>query len=88
MSNPGTGDATRAQKVNWLLQQGPDDARRLDLDRIDEQARTTHTWGSSEHRNARDQRERAYDAQRTSFEKLSDQQLDDAYVRAHEHPRA
>lgn len=69
---------TKDQKVNLLLQRTADETRRLDLDGIDEHARSTHTWGSGEHRQARDRRERAYDAERTAVEKLSSDELDDA----------
>jgi len=69
---------TRERKVELLLRRVDDDARRMDLDRIDERARATNTWGSSEHRQARDKRERDYDATRKAYEKLSDEQLDRA----------
>ena len=68
----------RVQKIDLLLQRGADDARRMDLDVIDDHARATHTWGSGEHRSARDRRERAYDAERQALEKLSDAELDRA----------
>jgi len=46
------------------------------MDRIDEHARATNTWGSNEHRHARDSRERDFEATLKSFDKLSDDQLD------------
>jgi hypothetical protein len=73
---------SRERKIAQLLQQGDDDARRMDLDRIDEEARSTNTWGSPEHRQARDRRERSYDATRTAYEKLSEEQLDRALAAA------
>ncbi len=69
---------TRDEKINRLLSRAADDTRRLDLDRIDATARTTNTWGTGEHRQARNKAESTYDAQRTNFEKLSDAQLDSA----------
>ncbi len=78
MGHSDEATLSRERKVNLLLEREADDARRIALDAIDEQARATHTWGSPEHRHARDQRERAYDAQRAAFEKMSDQQLDQA----------
>lgn len=69
---------TRDEKINRLLQRGADDARRLALDDIDAAARTSNTWGSTEHRQARDKTERTYEAERRSFEKLSDDELDRA----------
>ncbi len=67
----------RAGKLRLLLLRA-DDARRMDMDRIDEHARTTNTWGSNEHRQARDSRERDFEATLKSFDKLSDDQLDRA----------
>lgn len=67
----------RSPKVELLLQR-VDDARRMDLDRIDEHARATNTWGSTEHRQARNSRERDYEASLKSFDKLSEEQLDRA----------
>ena len=67
----------RAGKLRLLLQRA-DDARRMDMDRIDEHARATNTWGSNEHRHARDSRERDFEATLKSFDKLSDDQLDRA----------
>jgi hypothetical protein len=69
---------TREQKVNLLLTRLQDDSRRLDLDRIDEHARATNTWGSQGHRQSREQRERSYEASRTSYAGLSDDALDKA----------
>lgn len=66
------------QGKHWLLLQRADDARRMDMDRIDEHARATNTWGSNEHRHARDSRERHFEATLKSFDKLSDDQLDRA----------
>ena len=69
---------TREQKVNLLLTRLQDDSRRLDLDRIDEHARTTNTWGSQGHRQSREQRERSYEASRASYANLSEDALDQA----------
>ena len=69
---------TREQKIQRLLARGDDDSRLLGLDRLDEQARATDSWGSQEHRQARDKIERTYDASRAALDKLSDEQLDRA----------
>jgi hypothetical protein len=69
---------TREQKINLLVARLQDESRRLDLDRIDEQARATNTWGSQGHRQSREQRERSYDASRAAYTGLSDDALDKA----------
>lgn len=71
-------DTTRAQKIKALLERGPDDTRRLALDRADVLARTTSTFGSKEHRETRDRVERAHDDARRVCEALSDEALDAA----------
>ena len=69
---------TRAEKIRALLASGADDTRRLTLDRIDDVARRTNTWGTKEHRDARNKAEQAYDDISSSYEKLSDLELDRA----------
>jgi hypothetical protein len=69
---------TREQKINLLVARLQDESRRLDLDRIDEQARATNTWGSQGHRQSREQRERSYYASRAAYTGLSDDALDKA----------
>ena len=68
--------STQDRKVDRLVQRDDGEARRLDLDRIDKDARATNTWGSSEHRRARDQREREHTARRQDYEGLSEEEMD------------
>jgi len=67
----------RKEKITELLARGPDDVRRLALDEIDDGARRENTFGSKEHREARDRVEKRYDAAQRSLEGLSDAQLDE-----------
>jgi hypothetical protein len=69
---------TRAQKVAWLVAHVQDGVREGDLNAIDEQARTSRTWGSPAHREARDRRERIYDAACAAYAAMSDAALDEA----------
>ena len=69
---------TREQKVELLVARLQDESRRLDLDRIDEHARATNTWGSQGHRQSREQRERSYEASRNAYAGLTDDALDRA----------
>lgn len=71
----------RDQKINKLLEREADDTRRLALDEEDAHAREANTWGSKEHRDARDKTEKTYDAARRALEALSDDQLDAALAR-------
>jgi hypothetical protein len=66
----------RQGKINELLARGPDDARRMALDDIDRVARQKNTFGSKEHREARERVEKRYDADERALERLSDDQLD------------
>ena len=66
----------RTQKVNALLARDADDTRRLALDVLDAEARTSSTWGSKEHREARDRVEKTYDDTRHRYEAFSEDQLD------------
>jgi transcription initiation factor TFIIIB Brf1 subunit/transcription initiation factor TFIIB len=75
---PDRATMSRERKVAHLLERLDGDSRRLDLDRIDARARSTNSWGSGEHRQARDKREQQYEATRATYEKLSDEQLDQA----------
>jgi hypothetical protein len=68
---------TRTQKVAALLARQADDTRRFALDSIDDAARRSNTFGSKQHRTARDAVEGAYDAARLRYEKLSDEELDE-----------
>jgi hypothetical protein len=67
---------TRTQKVAALLARQADDTRRFALDAIDDGARRSNTFGSKQHRAARDEVEGAYESARLRYEKLSDEQLD------------
>lgn len=66
----------RTQKVDALLARGADDIRRLALDALDDSARASSTWGSKEHRDARDRVEKTYDETRRGYEALPEDQLD------------
>ena len=66
----------RSQKVAALLSRSADDERRLALDALDESARRSSTWGSKEHRDARDRVEKIHDEARRRFEGLPEDQLD------------
>jgi hypothetical protein len=68
----------RDQKVNKLLERDGDDARSEALNDIDARARENRTWGTPDHRQARERAERAHDAKRNSYQALSDAQLDSA----------
>lgn len=72
---------TRQQKIAALLAENADDERRLALDIADGSARKSNTFGSKEHRTARDDVEKAHDNARRGYEALSDHQLDQALVR-------
>lgn len=71
----------RDQKVNALLAKGDDDVRRLALDEIDDGARRGNTFGSKEHRAARDRVEERHNDARKGFEALSEGQMDAAIDR-------
>ena len=66
----------RSQKVAVLLSRGADDERRLALDALDDSARRSSTWGSKEHRDARDRVEKHYEDIKRQLEGLNDDQLD------------
>lgn len=66
----------RSQKVALLLSRGADDERRLALDALDDSARRSSTWGSKEHRDARDRVEKIYDETKRRLEGLPEEQLD------------
>lgn len=68
----------RDQKINLLMERGDEDVRRLALDVIDLEARTTSTFGSKAHRTARDAVEAKYNEARRAFEAYSEAQLDAA----------
>jgi hypothetical protein len=72
--------------VALLVARLQDAARTEDLDRIDANARITHTWGSSSHRQARDRREREYDASCAAYERLSETALDEALAASERSP--
>jgi hypothetical protein len=72
----------RQNKIDSLLARGADDERRLALDRIDQTARETNTFGSKEHRERRDETEKKHDQARRSFEALTDAELDRELARA------
>lgn len=65
---------THAEKIQKLLaRRGDDDRRRRALD---DQARRGHTWGTKEHRDAREATERSYDNVARSYGELSDNEID------------
>ena len=66
-----------AKKVDALMARANDDVRRLALDALDEEARANHTWGSKEHREAREKVERVWDEARRKLDALSDEKLDE-----------
>ena len=68
----------RQQKITALMGRTADDERRLALDDLDKVARDTNTFGSKEHRAARDKVEKTHDDARRSFEGFSDDQLEAA----------
>ena len=68
----------REQKINELLARGDDDVRRLALDEIDNAARQANTFGSKDHRAARDKVESRHDDARRGYEGLSELQIDAA----------
>ncbi len=68
---------THAEKIQKLLaRRGDDDRRRRALDGLDDQARRGHTWGTKEHRDAREATERSYDNVARSYGELSDNEID------------
>lgn len=75
---PDNAPLTRDRKVQLLMQHLQEEPRQDDLNRIDADARSSRTWGTSEHRRAREQREQAYEASRTTYLAMSDAQLDSA----------
>lgn len=68
----------RQKQIDSLLGRGADDERRLALDQIDQAARETNTFGSTEHRQKRDETEKKHDRARRSYEALSDAELNRA----------
>ena len=68
----------RQQQITALMGRTADDERRLALDELDRVARDTNTFGSKEHRAARDKVEKTHDDARRSFEGFSDDQLEAA----------
>lgn len=68
----------RDEKIRELVERVDDGVRRPALDSIDDEARRTNTFGSKEHRAARDRVESQHDAARRAFEGYSDVQLDAA----------
>lgn len=68
----------RQQQITTLMGRTADDERRLALDDLDRVARETNTFGSKEHRAARDKVEKTHDDARRSFEAFSDDQLEAA----------
>lgn len=68
----------RQHQVATLMSRDADEVRRLALDALDKTARDTNSFGSKEHRDARDRVEKSHlDAQR-AFEGFSDDQLEAA----------
>ncbi|MEP7214665.1 MAG: hypothetical protein ABI782_00340 [Anaerolineaceae bacterium] len=71
----------RQHQIAMLMGRSADDVRRLALDALDKTARDTNTFGSKEHRDARDRVEKAHTAAQNSFEGLSDDQLEAAVAK-------
>ncbi|HML97627.1 MAG TPA: hypothetical protein PKD75_04050 [Tepidiformaceae bacterium] len=68
----------REEKIRELVEREDDAVRRPALDIIDDEARRTNTFGSREHRAARERVESQHDAARRAFEGYSEAQLDAA----------
>jgi hypothetical protein len=68
----------RDEKIRELVEREDDGVRRPALDSIDEDARRSNTWGSKEHRAAREKVESQHEAARRAFEGYSEGQLDAA----------
>ncbi len=68
----------REQKIKVLVERADDDVRQPALNLIDEEARRASTFGSKEHRAARDKVESQHDESRRGYEALSEAQLDRA----------
>ena len=71
----------RQQQITTLMGRSADDVRRLALDVLDKTARDTNTFGSKEHRDARDRVEKAHSDAQRSFENFSDDQLEAAVAK-------
>ncbi|MBK6319773.1 MAG: hypothetical protein IPI33_02575 [Dehalococcoidia bacterium] len=65
----------RKQKVAALVSRA-EEARRLALDELDAVARKTSTWGSSDHRSARERVERDCDQANQRAQTLDEEALD------------
>ena len=65
----------RKQKVAALVSRA-EEARRLALDELDAVARKTRTWGSSDHRSARERVERDCDQANQRAQTLDEEALD------------
>jgi hypothetical protein len=63
------------EKVSILLNRA-EEVRRLALDELDAVARKTSTWGSKEHREARDKVEATNAAANLRYQKLEGEALD------------
>lgn len=68
----------RDEKIKALVEREDDSVRRPALDELDESARQSNTFGSREHRAARERVESQHDAARRVFEGYSEAQLDTA----------
>lgn len=66
---------TRLRLIASLLAREADDQRRLALDQIDEAARTSASFGSNQHRAARDAVEKRWDAEQARYHGLTDEEL-------------
>lgn len=63
------------EKVSILIARA-EEVRRLALDELDDVARKTSTWGSKDHRDARDRVEATNAAENTRLQKLDSASLD------------
>jgi hypothetical protein len=78
MAQPSTGTSARQVLLDRLAARDLDSGRSTDLDVIDEAARENGSWGSVPHREARDRREREYDAARAQLATLPDDVIESA----------
>jgi hypothetical protein len=68
----------RDEKIRALVEREDDSVRRPALDGIDDEARRTNTFGSKEHRAARERVESQHNDVRRAYEGFSEVQLDAA----------
>jgi hypothetical protein len=72
----------RQEKIQSLTNRTDEEVRQPALNLIDEEARRANTFGSKEHRAARDRVEMQHDESRRGFEGLTEARLDAALALA------